>query len=49
MTFWTFNFDGIDGSASSFEGCTLIKWNGRLYELAFAPIDLKQTVLQARK
>jgi len=49
MKFWTFTFDGIKGSASSYQGVTLIAWNGRLYEQAFTPIDLKQAALSAGK
>lgn len=49
MKFWSFTFDGIKGSASSYQGCTLIFWNGQLYELGSTPIDLKQAALSVGK
>lgn len=49
MTTWTFTFDGITCTASTFEGSTLINFDGRIYELAFAPIDLKQAALSGRR
>jgi len=48
MTTWTFTFDTVTGTASTFEGQTLINWDGKIYSLASAPIDLKQAVLSAR-
>ena len=49
MTTWLYEFDGILGTASCFEGQIMVSWNGNSYCLASLSIDHKQTVLAARK
>lgn len=46
---WNYEFDGILGTASCFEGQTFVSWNGSSYYLPSLPIDHKQAVLSARK